>query len=156
MRPINTSAPHTRTHRHCPRGFAIITAVAMIALVAACFVMLAEVFYYQLKFTNTTIARLQVDLLLNAGTKCVMADLADGVIPIKPWDMVLPKSLVNKAGRVSITPRHQGVNTILFVTVNARFSGLQALRVLEFQAHGGHWKLIKVTIPGSRFGNAAF
>lgn len=145
-----------KTHPRRPRGFAIITVVVMIALVAACFVVLAEVFTYQLKLTDTTIARLQVDLLLNAGTKCVMADLSDGAVPTKPWDVALPKALVKKAGRLSITPSHHGIHTILFITVKARFSGLQALRVLECQAHGGHWRLIKVTIPGSRFGNTTF
>jgi hypothetical protein len=142
-------------HGQRPRGFAIITVVAMIALVAACFVVLAEVFSYQLKLTNSTIARLQVDLLLNAGTKCIMADLAQGNVPVKPWTVALPRALAMKGGQLSVAPRRKGVKKI-FCTVSAKFADLHAQRALEFQQFAGHWRLIAVTIPGSPFGQASF
>ncbi|MGC9260487.1 MAG: hypothetical protein ACP5I8_10505 [Phycisphaerae bacterium] len=144
-----------RTYGQRPRGFAIITVVAMIGLVAACFVVLAEVFSYQLKLTNTTIARLQVDLLLSAGTHCAIADLADGNVPAKPWTVDLPAALAKEGGQLSITAHQQAENEISF-TVNAAFSNLHSHRVLEFQRSARHWRLIQVTIPGSSFGMASF
>ena len=155
MRKHCLSNSFQRTHGQRPRGFAIITVVAMIALVAACFVVLAEVFSYQLKLTNTTIARLQVDLMLNAGTKCVMADLAHGNLPVKPWAVTLPRELARKGGQLSVAPSRKGVKK-MFCTVTAKFAGLHAQRALAFQQIAGHWRLIDVTIPGSPFGQASF
>ncbi len=145
MRLLNISASHTRISRHCRSGFAIITVVAMIALVAACLVVLAEVFSYQLQLTTTTIDRLQVDLLLNAGTTCALADLIDGKVPSKPWSVALPTALAKKADNLIITPHREGAGTV-FMTVYATVSHLKSQRVLIFKRYAGHWRLVKVRI----------
>ena len=155
MRKHCLSNSFQRTHGQRRRGFAIITVVAMIALVAACFVVLAEVFSYQLKLTNHTIARLQMDLMLNAGEKCAINELADGKALAGPWAVPLPEALLKKGGRLVLTERRQGGN-IIFFTVKATFVGLHSRRTLAFQQIAGHWRLTEVTIPGSSFGQASF
>ncbi len=143
------------TPRRRPRGFAIITVVAMMALAVACFVVVGEVFSYQLKLTNHTIARLQMDLLLNAGEACAINELADGKALAGPWTVPLPEALLKKGGRLVLTERRKGGNIILF-TVQATFAGLHSRRALAFQQIAGHWRLTEVTIPGSLFGQASF
>ena len=133
-----------------PRGFAIITVVAMIALAAACFVVLGEVFSYQLKLTDHTIARLQMDLLLHAGESCAINELADGKVLSDPWEVPLPAALVKNGGRLTISEHRQGENKIFF-TVKATFADLHSRRVLEFQHDARHWRLTRVAIPGSSF-----
>jgi hypothetical protein len=150
---------HYTIHGHRARsgrnGFAIITVVVMIAMVAACLVVLGEMFSYQLKLTHHTIARLQVDLLLNAGMQCVAADLRNGVVQTRPWTVPLPAALVQHTGSLAITP-HAISKGILGFAISAGFSGLHARRVMEFQRRAGHWRLTKVMIPGSHFGTATF
>ena len=143
------------TPRRRPRGFAIITVVAMMALAVACFVVVGEVFSYQLKLTNHTIARLQMDLLLNAGEACAINELAYGKALAGPWTVPLPEALLKKGGRLVLTERRQGENIILF-TVQATFAGLHSQRVLEFQHTSHHWRLTRVAIPGSSFGSVTF
>ncbi len=138
-----------------PRGFAIITVVAMMALAVACFVVVGEVFSYQLKLTNHTIARLQMDLLLNAGETCAIDELADAKGLLDPWTVPLPKALVKTGGRLMLTERRKGENLIFF-TVQATFAGLHSQRVLEFQHTSHRWRLTRVAIPGSSFGSATF
>ena len=155
MRNNFQSPPRGIMRRQRPRGFAIITVVAMIALAAACFLVLGEVFSYQLKLTNHTIARLQMDLLLNAGETCAIDELADGkVLPVL-WNVPLPEALVKKGGRLVLAERRQGEN-IIFLTVKATFANLHSSRVLEFQQDAKHWRLTRVAIPGSAFGPATF
>ena len=149
------SHPRKVTPRQRPRGFAIITVVAMMALAVACFVVVGEVFSYQLKLTNHTIARLQMDLMLNAGEKCAINELAYGKALAGPWAVPLPEALLKKGGRLVLTERRQGGN-IIFFTVKATFVGLHSRRTLEFQHASHHWRLTRVAIPGSSFGAATF
>ena len=155
MRNNFQASPRGIMPRQGPRGFAIITVVAMMALAVACFVVVGEVFSYQLKLTNHTIARLQMDLLLNAGETYAINELADGKGLAGPWTVPLPKALLKKGGRLVLTERRQGEN-IIFFTVQATFVGLHSRRVLAFQQIAGHWRLTEVTIPGSPFGQASF
>ncbi len=145
---------HPRSqHGGSRRGFAIITVVVMIAMVTACFVVLAEVFSYQIKLTNSTIARLQVDLLLTAGTQCVIADMTGRNPPIKPWTVALPTALTKKDGRLNIAPIRMKPGKMSY-TLTAEFAGLHAQHVLVFRQIAGRWRLIKVSIPQSLAGRS--
>ncbi len=143
------------THCQNPRGFAILTVVAMIALAAACFVVLGEVFSYQLKLTDHTIARLQLGLLLHAGESCAINELAAGKISSDPRAVALPEALIKNSGRLIISARRPADKKIFF-TVQATFADLHSRRVLEFQRNVGHWRLTRVAIPGTSFGRATF
>ena len=155
MSVTGRSALPAKPPRHCRCGFAIITMVAMIALVAACLVVLAEVFSYQIKLTNTTIARLQVDLLLNAGAHCAIADLDAGNVPAKPLKIGLPVALGKRGGQLSISALRHGESKIIF-TLRAAFANMRSQRLLTFQRSATHWRLTTVTIPGSSFGMKSF
>ena len=140
------SNPRKIMQRQHQRGFAIVTVVAMIALAAACFVVLGEVFSYQLKLTDHTIARLQLDLLLHAGETCAINELAAGKVLSDPWNVPLPQALAKNGGRLTISEHQQGENEIFF-TVKAIFADLHSRRVLEFQRNAQHWRLTRVAIP---------
>ncbi len=155
MNPDFLPHPRNTTHSPRPRGFAIITVVAMMALAVACFVVVGEVFSYQLKLTNHTIARLQMELLLNAGETCAIDELADGKGLSDSWKVSLPEALIKKGARLMLAERRQGEN-IIFFTVKATITNLHSSRVLEFQQDAKHWRLTRVAIPGSAFGPATF
>ena len=133
-------------------GFAMIVAIAMLALVSASLLLLTRQFAYEGQRTRTNWEDAQLRQLLLAGAQDV-ADRAshwNGPAPTEPWRLDLPEALADESRQsASLTaqPRSAAADGIE-VRLEARLGHRQAAQTLHLRKASGKWSVTGVTLDG--------
>lgn len=131
-----------------PRGFAMLVALTMLALVAAVLVILARYFAYETFRTRAVGDDAQLSQLLHAAADDVLARSKTwgDVKPAEKWDLRVPGILVERGAGVSVEVRPlEGQN--VQVTIDAQLDTLRAAQTLRFSRTGTGWGLSSVELP---------
>ena len=131
------------------RGVAIVTAITLLALCGVCLAVLAVAFEHEIACTRQVYHRLQLQLLLTAGTVAIqqrveaMKPSPTAVQPMQ-WQLALPLALKRKGASVRCAcqpmkpPGHDHIRAV----VVAAFDGLHARQAMMLVRHHGHWQLM--------------
>jgi hypothetical protein len=134
------------------RGFATLTAVALIALVAMALVATGSLFNAEFRRTQRATEEAQLRQLLLAGERAARDALAANAAnePGKPINVELPTSLTAGGARLSLTPAATAPSEGgMTVAVTARLSNVLEQR-LTFARRGEIWELTTVETDGLR------
>ena len=145
-----------------PRGFAIITAITLLAMVMLCMVVLAAAFEHEVARTRQTHRRLQLELLASAGALAVeqrvdaLATMSrhhpSANLPqpgVYSWQLALPAAVRHRGGmvRLRIVAGESGKSV---ARVSATYAGLHARQTITFADKSGHWRIQSIALGGHR------
>lgn len=120
-----------------PRGFTIILAIALLAMIAVAAAMIAHQLGYELRRTRTAYEDAQLRQLLLAGAQDIAAHSADATTKVRHVE--LPPTLVSQGASLSISrPKSDGDVLIL-----ARLGTRAASETLHFEDPSHHWTVVE-------------
>lgn len=138
-----------RVIRRQRRGFIMLMALAILAIVGVAILALASAMSYdgQRTFENTT--RSQLDQMLLAGAVEAREHLKQNTPKEgETWDVELPDALTEQNASLHIAVESAD-DTKLAVNVLARIDERSAEQTLRFDRQGDAWKLASAEIPTS-------
>lgn len=129
------------------RGFAIITALVLLVLIAACLLILADVFMGDMRATRQIRRRVQMQELLTAGTIDVLAHARRWGRQVSPvnWRMPLAKfPVADAAVRVRVEPLAQDR---VRVQMNVLLGRMHRRQIITLRRQDRRWNVTAVSPP---------
>ena len=128
------------------RGFAIVTAITLLAMVTLCMVVLTVAFEHEIARTRQTQHRLQLQLLASAGAVAVQQRL-DATGTSARWQLALPEAVTHHGGLVELRLAVKNAGHAV-ATIFATYAGLDAGQTITYVGQGGHWQIQSLTPRG--------
>ncbi len=159
--PVGFRVPGLYRRRQ-PRGLAIVTAIALLAMVTLCMVVLAAAFEHEIARTRQTHRRLQLELLTSAGALAVRQRVDAWAtmsrhhpatnLPqpgVYSWQLALPKAVQHHGGMVRLRIV-AGKSATMVATVSATYANLHTRQTITFVRKHGHWHVKAIALGGHR------
>ena len=128
-----------------PRGFVMLMALAVIALVAVAILVLAAAMSYDGQRTFDRARAAQLDQMLLAGAAEASNHLKNGTPKSgESWDIDLPAALTDQSGTLRSTVESSDDLHIVF-NISARLSNRSAEQQIRFNRTENAWKLAETT-----------
>lgn len=138
-----------RSPKHQHRGFIMLMALAILAIVGVAILALASAMSYDGKRTFETATRSQLDQMLLAAATDAREHLKHATPkPGESWDVELPDVLTEQNGSLHIVVASAD-DAKLTINVLARLDQRSAEQVLRFERQANGWKLASAEIPFS-------
>ena len=149
---LSRSTGRGRKFHASRRGFAMLTAIALVALVAVAMAAAASVFRLDLRRTVTGAEDAQLRQLLFAGERIARAKLPreDGKVESAAGPVQLPPALAAQGAsmNVGVAPKADNADAAV-ATVEATLGGRAAAQTLRYERGPGGWRLAGVEITDS-------
>ena len=125
-----------------PRGFAMITAIIMLAVVSAALVVISRQFTFEATRTRLELDDTQLRQLLVAGAQdaAQRAGNWQSDPPAVTWDLQVPAALRGEGAAVSVNSAPTGKDSAE-VHVDAKFHGRHQTQLLHFSLQDGRWQI---------------
>lgn len=131
------------------RGFAIIVAIAMLALVGAAILVITREFSFNMTRTRLATQDAQLRQLLLAGAQdaTIRARGWGGEVALSTWQIDLPQPLKQDGATLSLEARP--VSSIAVeIRIDARIERRQSSQLLYFNRHDERWTLTDAELGG--------
>lgn len=122
-----------------PRGFTIVLAIALLAMIAVATAMIAHQLGYELRRTRTAYEDAQLRQLLLAGAQDVASHSTDSTT--KTGQVELPPTLASQGASLSISQPKSGGDVLILARLGTR----EANQTLHFDEPSHRWALAKPT-----------
>lgn len=130
------------------RGFAIVTAITLLAIVTLCVVVLTAAFEHEIARTQQAHHRLQLQLLVSAGVIAVRQRMDETVAPAR-WQLALPVAVKNHGGLVDLRIV-AGKSGRVVAAIFAAYAGLHTRQTVSFARTSGHWHVLSISLRENR------
>ena len=134
-----------KARRAQPRGFILLAAIAILAIVGVAILALAAAMSYDGRRTMERAQRVQLDQMLLAGWAAASAHLPTAKTG-DAWEVDLPESLIEQQATLKTTVESADASSVV-LNVRATLSNRSAEQTLRFQNVSGEWKLSGAEIP---------
>jgi hypothetical protein len=140
-----------RTRTHTRRGFAMLTAIALIGLVAVAMAAAAAVFRLDLRRTTAVMEDAQLRQLLVAGERAAREKLpaAPGPVSASEAPVSLPPALTTRGATLAVHLSKGPEGDDAIATVEAALAGRVATQTLTYQRGPAGWRVASATLPTS-------
>lgn len=131
------------------RGFAMLMALAMLALVAATLTLLSRHFAYEVTRTRLVTEDAQLSQLLLAGAQDVMQRSKQWPQAVQPasWQIELPEILADSGGKLSVDLHNSQSGSD--ATIEGRIGRAVAVQTLHLRHVDGSWAVVSVELNGA-------
>ena len=128
-------------HRRCPRAFAVIFALFLIALVGAALLALTSLMTSDARRSTRGAVDAQLRQLLHAGAVAAAQRLRDGggAFPQRSFEGALPAALRDAPATVRIVPEPLAQDGLVVVTIEAQLADRGARQRIVFERIDAGW-----------------
>jgi len=135
-----------RLQRRHHRGFVLLAALAILAIVSVAILALAAAMTYDGRRTMERAQRAQLDQMLLAGAADASQHLRQPIQSGASWDITLPDALLQQDATLKGSVASADESKIV-LNIRATLSNHSAEQTLRFEKDANHWTLSNAHIP---------
>ena len=142
----NRRVRHIEDSRRRSRGFVLLLALSLMAVVIAAAADLSLAVGSQYQRTRTAVVDAQLRQLLMAGCEAARQQIVDGRAATTAVTVALPDELASNGGVLTVTALAGNTEDDAAMTIEARFGGHRESELIRFHRAGAGWVLADVAL----------